>query len=50
MLTNPFYCGLISVNGELIQGKHEALISRDVFERVQMKLVGRRKRTIAGTN
>jgi hypothetical protein len=31
---NPFYCGLISHNfleGELVQGKHEALINEALF-------------------
>jgi len=35
---NPFYCGYITSNlldvGEIIRGKHEALISEDVFLRV----------------
>jgi site-specific DNA recombinase len=34
---NPFYCGLISHNfleGELVQGKHEALITEDLFLKV----------------
>ena len=34
---NPFYCGLLShtaLGGEMIQGKHEALVSKEVFLKV----------------
>ena len=34
ILTNPFYCGLLShtlLEGELIEGKHEKLVSREIF-------------------
>ena len=34
---NPFYCGMLShsaLGGEMIEGKHEALISKEVFLRV----------------
>lgn len=34
---NPFYCGLIVhnfLNGEIVQGKHEALVSHDTFLKV----------------
>lgn len=34
ILKNPFYCGLIIstiIPGEVIQGKHEALVSQDLF-------------------
>ncbi len=34
ILTNPFYCGIMShnlLNGEVIEGKHEKLISREIF-------------------
>jgi len=37
LFKNPFYCGLISHNflaGELVKGKHEALISEDLFLKV----------------
>ena len=33
-LVNPFYCGLLShslLNGEIVEGKHEKLVSRDIF-------------------
>lgn len=36
LFQNPFYCGLIAhnfLNGELVKGKHEALISEDLFMR-----------------
>ena len=38
MMTNPFYCGYIRFNGELLQGKHEPLISRELFGMVQGRL------------
>ena len=34
---NPFYCGMIAhgmLNGKVIDGKHEAMISKDVFFRI----------------
>ncbi|MBA3681744.1 MAG: recombinase family protein [Bacteroidetes bacterium] len=34
ILANPFYCGIMShnlLNGEVIEGKHEKLISREIF-------------------
>ncbi|NOT77205.1 MAG: recombinase family protein [Cyclobacteriaceae bacterium] len=37
MLRNPFYCGYIShklLDGKIIKGKHEALISEEVFLKV----------------
>jgi site-specific DNA recombinase len=37
IFTNPFYCGLLShsvLGGEMIQGKHEALVSKEIFLKV----------------
>lgn len=34
ILTNPFYCGVLShnlLNGEVLEGKHEKLISKELF-------------------
>ncbi len=34
---NPFYCGMIShgmLNGQVVEGKHEAMISRDTFLKI----------------
>lgn len=34
ILANPFYCGILShnlLNGELIEGKHEKLVSKEIF-------------------
>lgn len=34
ILTNPFYCGLLShslLEGDLIEGKHEKLVSKEIF-------------------
>lgn len=35
LLSNPFYCGLFRFTGELHQGTHEALITKDLFDCVQ---------------
>ena len=44
ILTNPFYCGLIShkmLDGEIVKGKHPALISKEEFLQVQEIMSGR---------
>ena len=35
ILTNPFYCGLFRYAGELHEGKHEPIITMELFDRVQ---------------
>jgi DNA invertase Pin-like site-specific DNA recombinase len=35
MLHNPLYCGVIRYKGNVYQGQHEALISWDLYDRVQ---------------
>ena len=44
LLTNPFYMGKLRYNGELLGGKHQSLVSSEVFERVQENLATRRRR------
>ena len=37
ILVNPFYCGLIAhgmLNGQVVEGKHEAMISKELFLKV----------------
>jgi len=43
LLNNPFYFGLMRVNktGELFPGKHEPLINKPLFDRVQQILQGK---------
>lgn len=41
MLMNKFYRGLMSRQGKLYQGKHEAIVSQEIFDRVQDVLHGR---------
>lgn len=41
MLMNKFYLGLMFRQGKLYQGKHEAIVSNELFERVQDVLHGR---------
>lgn len=43
IFVNPFYCGLIThnfLNGKVVQGKHEALISQELFVRVNSMMSG----------
>jgi len=35
ILKNPIYCGLIRYNGELYEGKHEPIIAKKLFDKVQ---------------
>ena len=41
MLTNPFYYGVMRVNGESYVGNHEPIISKDLFDKVQSALTGK---------
>jgi site-specific DNA recombinase len=43
MLKNPFYMGIIEIKttGQVFQGVHQPLISKELFDRVQMALDGR---------
>jgi len=38
ILTNPFYIGLIRYNGQIYQGKHQPIVERDLFDKVQKML------------
>jgi DNA invertase Pin-like site-specific DNA recombinase len=35
ILTNPFYLGLFVYKGEIFQGKHPAIINKELFDKVQ---------------
>jgi len=39
-LKNPFYYGVMRINGELYPHKYEPLISKDLFDRVQQVMAG----------
>ncbi len=43
MLRNPFYCGLFYYNGELHEGTHQPIISKEIFDKVQQILKTRGK-------
>ncbi len=45
LLSNPFYIGMFRLKGELYEGSHEPLISRELFERVQ-KILNHRSRAV----
>jgi site-specific DNA recombinase len=49
LLTNPFYAGLIGYKGELIQGKHKPLVTKDLFDKTQEKLAERTYNRTPGT-
>ncbi|MCU1589242.1 MAG: cassette chromosome recombinase [Frankiales bacterium] len=38
LLRNPFFTGEVSYHGDVRQGRHEALVTRDVFDAVQRRL------------
>ena len=42
-LSNPFYCGLFRYAGELFEGKHTPIISKQLFDKVQAVLKERSK-------
>jgi site-specific DNA recombinase len=44
LLSNPFYYGLFRYSGEVHEGKHPAVISKALFDRVQEILTSRSKR------
>lgn len=43
-ITNPFYTGVIRVQGKLYQGSHKPLVSRALFEKCALVLKGGRSR------
>ena len=43
ILSNPFYCGLFRYSGELHEGNHEPIITKQLFDKVQEVLSGRGK-------
>ncbi len=44
LLRNPYYTGIVSYKGEYFDGRHEALIGQDLFERVQEVMDARSRR------
>lgn len=48
VLTNKFYYGVMEVKGTLYQGKHQPLISKELYDRVQ-KLIGDIRKPRLGT-
>ena len=38
MLTNPFYAGFIRLNGKVLPGKHEPIVTHALFNKVQKSL------------
>ena len=43
ILTNPFYVGKIRHQGETLDGRHESIVSEELFEKVQKNLSKRSK-------
>ena len=50
MLDNPFYIGINRFNGKEYPGKQETFISKELFDKVQAKLHGRRPAAIRRHN
>ena len=48
LLQDPFYCGKMKWNGEVYPAKHEALITKDLFEKAQT-ILKRRGKTYLST-
>jgi len=44
ILKNPFYCGLMEIKGQIYQGKHEPIISKELFDRCQDIRLGWKKK------
>jgi len=42
LLSNPYYAGYVTHNGRVYQGRHEALITQDLFDKVQAVLASHR--------
>ena len=43
MLQNPFYYGVFRLNGEMHEGSHEPLITKDLYDKAQEVMRGRSK-------
>jgi site-specific DNA recombinase len=50
MLSNPFYVGLFRYAGELHEGKHQPIVSKQLFDKVQEALKARSKPPKSPTN
>lgn len=50
VLTNLFYTGTIRFDGETFPGKHQPIITKEVFEKVQENLVLRSKRKTSNSS
>lgn len=43
LLTNPTYIGMVRLNGRVYPGKHQPLVSQELFDQVQHILTARRR-------
>lgn len=43
VLRDPYYLGMVTYKGQVFDGRHEALVSAETFERVQEVLASRRR-------
>ena len=50
ILKNPFFMGLVRYKGDLFQGKHQPVVDKDLFERVQQQSQKNRSRRSSGVN
>jgi hypothetical protein len=42
LLSNPYYAGFVKHNGHVYEGRHERLVSQELFDKVQAVLVAHR--------
>lgn len=50
ILDNPVYAGFINFKGELYEGKHKAIIEKEIFDKTQLELDIRQKQAYAQNN
>jgi site-specific DNA recombinase len=43
MLSDPYYAGWVNVDGQLVRGRHAAIVSQELWDRVQQVLEARSK-------
>ncbi|MGC4432508.1 recombinase family protein, partial [Streptococcus suis] len=50
LLRNKMYYGVIEYKGEIYQGEHEPIISKETYELAQIEYLKRRETTVKRTN
>lgn len=50
VLKNPIYCGYSKINDLLFEGRHEPIVSKNIFKKAQKKLLENREKTRKANN